>query len=412
MSGLNTGEQKQAAMARDRAALKSLFESASNNNVPGCIKAIQPYVNLETSTFEALAQFKDGRERTVLHFAAQSWAKDVVAWIKELVDGEKVNKEEKTRFINGKDEKVKLLLDANPASVNKPAPNGLPPLVTAAAGGLDGIASVLISSGADCGVILGGNVTIAHIAGDNGMVGTLRAMGGTETGRKAMGMDNEEGESAAELAAGQGYGECVKVILEATGEGEGWERRYEELKEISDKRVRAKPAVVEKEEEGEKGEEEVVWEDEVAAVEEWRRKVEGKGEVTEADKEEAGGEKGRGNGEFGRGNYKDAVGHYGKAITADPTERTYYSNRCACHLKLKDYPSALADAAVVREMSPEWNKGIHRLASARMGMRRYQAAAEAAWEGLKVEPGNQDLKDLMQKAVKKGREENKKMGRE
>ena len=92
-------------MARDRAALKSLFESASNNNVPGCIKAIQPYVNLETSTFEALAQFKDGRERTVLHFAAQSWAKDVVAWIKELVDGEKVNKEEKTRFINGKDEK-------------------------------------------------------------------------------------------------------------------------------------------------------------------------------------------------------------------------------------------------------------------------------------------------------------------
>jgi hypothetical protein len=69
------------------------------------MKAIHPYVNLETSTFEALTQFKDGRERTVLHFAAQNWAKDVVVWIKELIEQEKVKKEDKDRFVNGKDEK-------------------------------------------------------------------------------------------------------------------------------------------------------------------------------------------------------------------------------------------------------------------------------------------------------------------
>ena len=310
---------------------------------------------------------------------------------------------------------VKLLLEADPDTANAKDRNGLPPLITAAAGGLDGVASELVGGGADVGVLLGGGISVAHIAADNGMVGTLKAMARIETGRKAMMVVNDDGETPAELAAGQEYRECVRVILEATGEGEGWEVKYGELKAKSDGRVRSKPEEAEggkKKKGGDEGEEEeVVWEEEVKAVEEWRKAVESKGEVTDSDKEEARAAKEMGNKEFGAGKYSEAASHYTRAISLDPTDPTYYSNRCACYLKQKSPLLALPDAAVVRAARPEWNKGHHRLATARMALGRYQAAAEAAWEGLKEEAGNQDLKDIMQKAVKKGREENKKMGK-
>jgi ankyrin repeat protein len=118
--------------------------------------------------------------------------------------------------------------------------------------------------------------------------------------------------------------------------------------------------------------------------------------------------KARGNKYFMKKKWKEANDLYTNAISFNPKEATFYSNRSACLLNLERYPEALNDAVVATTFHPEWSKAWYRLSMARLSLNRYEDAAMAAWKGLQLDPQNKELKSLLQKSVQMGREYNRK----
>jgi tetratricopeptide (TPR) repeat protein len=103
--------------------------------------------------------------------------------------------------------------------------------------------------------------------------------------------------------------------------------------------------------------------------------------------------------------FPKAIESYTKAIDFNKYNANYWSNRSASYLSLKQFEKALIDAEICRRLKPNWVKGCFRLAQARLGLGLFEDAAVAAFEGCKLEPNNQEIKSLMQLAVKKGQED-------
>lgn len=61
--------------------------------------------------------------------------------------------------------------------------------------------------------------------------------------------------------------------------------------------------------------------------------------ISDEDKKQADDVKNQGNDEFKKGNFTRAIELYGKAISLNPNEASYYSNRAACYHKMKKYDS-------------------------------------------------------------------------
>jgi tetratricopeptide (TPR) repeat protein len=108
------------------------------------------------------------------------------------------------------------------------------------------------------------------------------------------------------------------------------------------------------------------------------------------------------------GKFAEAIEAYTEAIVLDKMNHVYWSNRSACYLTMKENRQALLDAEVCRRLKPDWPKGCYRLAAARLALGLYEDAAVAAFEGCKLDNSNEELKAIMQKAVKKGKEEHQK----
>ena len=91
-------------------------------------------------------------------------------------------------------------------------------------------------------------------------------------------------------------------------------------------------------------------------------------------------------------NYGEAVKKYTEAIAFDATQHTYFSNRAAAYMQLKDYERALQDAESCIKLNPTWAKGYSRKGAALHAMRKYDQADAAYHEGLAVAPGDASLK--------------------
>jgi tetratricopeptide (TPR) repeat protein len=127
--------------------------------------------------------------------------------------------------------------------------------------------------------------------------------------------------------------------------------------------------------------------------------------LTDAVKATAAAHKAEGNAAFGKADYAPALAAYTAAIDADPTVAAYYSNRSAVYTALQQPTDALRDAMLARTLAPDWAKGAYRVAVARLALERYEDAAVAAWEGLAQDADNDELKGLLKKCVKKGRQQ-------
>ena len=71
-----------------------------------------------------------------------------------------------------------------------------------------------------------------------------------------------------------------------------------------------------------------------------------------------------GNTAIKQNNYDGAVDNYSLAISEDPTNGVYYSNRSYAYWCLKKYELALADAEKCCELKPDWARGFERKGSA------------------------------------------------
>ncbi|KAK9823595.1 hypothetical protein WJX72_004113 [[Myrmecia] bisecta] len=115
-------------------------------------------------------------------------------------------------------------------------------------------------------------------------------------------------------------------------------------------------------------------------------------------------EKDKGNEAFKEQRYPDAVKHYTEALArgppaTNPEAYKLYSNRAACFTKLGAWSDGLKDAEQCIALAPTFGKGYSRKGHLQFFMKEYDKALATYEEGLKQDPGNQELKEGMQRCI-------------
>ena len=111
--------------------------------------------------------------------------------------------------------------------------------------------------------------------------------------------------------------------------------------------------------------------------------------------------------------YAEAVRSYTRAIEleSDPVELAkLLGNRSTSYGLLHKHLEALSDAKRALQQDPKYLKGHFRQATALVSLSRFAEAAAAAAEGLRHEPGNRQLQQLLQEAKAKAPQSSSDMG--
>jgi len=283
------------------------------------------------------------------------------------------------------------------SDVNAPNQEGAPAILTAAAAGRDKNVQALVKAGADIGSIYQGQLTLLHICAENGLQGAVDEICHTEQGKKCIALETVDGNLPIHLAAMVDHIDIVNTLLKYCKNLNIQSVMNMSVDEIiKESKVRLKQW---EEKYGRNGTgndnfktEDITLEpakDATAAAEADRLKLEG-------------------NVYFKQKQYETAIDLYTRALQHQGDNKAIWSNRSACFLSMKEFQKALHDAEICRRLDPTWTKGCYRLAAARLAVGNYTEAAVAAFEGCKLDESNQELKSLMQKAVKLGQEEEKK----
>ncbi|KAE8279063.1 Tetratricopeptide repeat protein 31 [Larimichthys crocea] len=85
------------------------------------------------------------------------------------------------------------------------------------------------------------------------------------------------------------------------------------------------------------------------------------------------------------GNFNMAIKYFTDAIKYNPTEYKLFGNRSFCFEKMQEYTKALTDAELSLSICPGWVKGLFRKGRALAGLKRYDEAAQALMEVLKLD---------------------------
>eukprot|EP00930_Biecheleria_cincta_P096128 TRINITY_DN87_c0_g2_i1.p1 TRINITY_DN87_c0_g2~~TRINITY_DN87_c0_g2_i1.p1 ORF type:complete len:609 (-),score=200.04 TRINITY_DN87_c0_g2_i1:475-2229(-) len=117
------------------------------------------------------------------------------------------------------------------------------------------------------------------------------------------------------------------------------------------------------------------------------------------DKAKAAEAKAKGNTAFQAKDFKEAITHFTEAISHDPTDHVFFSNRSACFASLEQYEKALEDGTECVKLKPDWPKGYTRKGLAEFFLKKYDEAAETYKAGLKLAPEDATLKEGLQKAM-------------
>lgn len=120
--------------------------------------------------------------------------------------------------------------------------------------------------------------------------------------------------------------------------------------------------------------------------------------VSEEDARRAIEEKNLGNAAYQDGDIERSVTHFTNAIRLNPTDFTFFSNRCMAFIRLERHDAALADATRVVELNPTWAKGYYRKGIAHMRRNEYVDAFGAFSKALQLEPESEALKSALAEA--------------
>lgn len=74
----------------------------------------------------------------------------------------------------------------------------------------------------------------------------------------------------------------------------------------------------------------------------------------------------RGNNNFKKGLYAEAINDYSQAISNNPTEAVYYTNRAICHSKLRQFRPAMEDCERAIRCNSKSIKGFYLLGQCQM----------------------------------------------
>ncbi|CCM00340.1 uncharacterized protein FIBRA_02370 [Fibroporia radiculosa] len=117
-----------------------------------------------------------------------------------------------------------------------------------------------------------------------------------------------------------------------------------------------------------------------------------------ADREYAEKFKGEGNSHMTAKQYDAAIEAYTRAITLDPTNPVYYSNRAAAYSSKNAHNEAAVDAEKAIEVEPSFVKAYHRLGHAHYCLGDFRSAASAFRRGLDIDPSNTNLNSGLRNA--------------
>ncbi|KAJ4817345.1 hypothetical protein LUZ62_029911 [Rhynchospora pubera] len=278
-------------------------------------------------------------------------------------------------------ESVKLLLKHN-AKANSETDDGITPLLSAVAAGSIQCLQLLIEPGANPNINAGG-ATPLHVAADVGNVEVIRCLLNAGADPNA---SDDEGFKPIQVAALRENREVVEILFPVTSpvsKVADWsvdgvikhtlsEANMGNIKEAELPKSPSpqKPKVVE------------------VGPEEKKRSMEAKQRGDEA---------------FKRKDYQTAIDAYTQAIDLDPNEAVLLSNRSLCWLRMGQGEHALEDARACRALRPDWHKACYREGAALRLLQRFHDAANAFYEGVQLQPENQELVDAFREAVEAGR---------
>lgn len=452
--------QKYDAMAQARAALSQLFEAAKRGDVLSLEDCVSRAISEGGGSREdTLAAFRDGHRRHALHFGAASGSVAAVHWLAEacakLVDeadengvtplalaasqgktdacealvllGADVGRRDSSgvtalhraaafegsacgRLVEllcsagadvaavsassgtalhwaagNSDELASVAateaLLARGSPIEAADERGLTPLVLAAAMGNGQTVAALARAGADVGLIVSGGATVAHICAEQGDLDALQAIAESPNhGQTALRAIDATGRTPLDVAHQQSHTECV-TFLKAQG-------------------VEASANVV-------------VHHSQQQAPPQSTLQPPPPSQRSSTSTDAAGAlrKKECGNEALKRGDYETAVAEYSAAIDLDASNKALFSNRSAARLglavKTNDtdlVQAALVDADACVALDPAWPKAHFRRASALQALEKYEDAANAFWDALRLDPSNAQLRAALQKCVQKGRQ--------
>eukprot|EP01094_Clydonella_sp_ATCC50884_P001347 TRINITY_DN11007_c0_g2_i1.p1 TRINITY_DN11007_c0_g2~~TRINITY_DN11007_c0_g2_i1.p1 ORF type:complete len:493 (+),score=179.80 TRINITY_DN11007_c0_g2_i1:338-1816(+) len=100
--------------------------------------------------------------------------------------------------------------------------------------------------------------------------------------------------------------------------------------------------------------------------------------------------KGRANEHFKGRRYGEAEALYSEAIALHPSNAILYANRSACHVRMENAGSAIADAQHAIELDPSYLKGYYRLGSGHLALGKYREALGDFAQVVKRKPKDKD----------------------
>ena len=250
---------------------------------------------------------------------------------------------------------------------------GIAPILLAAAVGNADVVERLARKGADCGAVVAGGATVAHMCADRGDLAALKAVvEAGANGQKACKHADADGRTAAGCAAVAGRRSCAEYACQITDEDfdELWTAAKNAPKAVDEKEPPPKPLPAPPSDED--------------ALEARRLKDEGNAHTL-------------------KGEHAEALALYTRAISLDATQKTFFSNRCASRLALGDAAGALEDANDCVALDGRWPKAHYRRGAALEATGDYEEAAAAYFDALKLDEKNSGLKKALQDCVARGR---------
>jgi len=112
-------------------------------------------------------------------------------------------------------------------------------------------------------------------------------------------------------------------------------------------------------------------------------------------------------GEFRKQDFELAIKTYTRSIDLDNSNSAAYANRCAARIQLKRFEEALEDAVVARTLKPDYMKAYYREGMCQQELGNWEEAAQAYFEGCRLENENAELIKRFQHAMRMAKEDHK-----